>query len=386
MYPRVFSTLLILFLVSNSSFSCRLIASLFTKNERIPSGMIVVFQSGNVEIARHEKKLRSAPGLILQENDLIQTSSGSIDIQSANGELIRIRPYTKLTLKNISDSKREKTDLYVQAGELLIKTDKFKTNRSFFISTPTTVAGVRGTTFSFELTKGKSPKIKVYEGAVALAFKIPQEILENDKTQDKEHYKEFITFLEKNEVVLENGEASYVKPNLDQMIQLVLTRIENDEDISKEFDTIRKIGNQDLQKTAFVETPQEIAEIETLVQADPNLIDKALTEQNPDSTQPMISSIASEIQQDQNSKLDQALHDIQTKAEANGFKDEAKIREYYNILEIVVKSDGTKLSGAIITQIGDKLILHTPSGVIRLNKNDIDYVDYQSFQIRTKTK
>ncbi|EMJ98032.1 FecR family protein [Leptospira alstonii] len=386
MQVRVVSILLLFFLISNSSFSCRFISSLFTKNERVSSGMVVIFQSGDVEITRNEKKLRSTPGLILQENDLVRTSSGSIDIQTANGELIRVRPYAKLTLKSISDDQHGETNLYVQAGELLVKTNKLKTNKSFFISTPTTVAGVRGTTFSFELTKGKSPKVKVYEGSVAIAFKIPKEILEVDKAKDEELYKEFITFLEKNEIVLEDGEASYVKPNIDQMIQLVLTRMENNEDISKEFDTIRKIGNRDLQKTAFVETPQENAEIETLVQADSNLIEKALNEQNPDSTQPTISSISSEIQQDQNSKLDQALHDIQTKAEANGFNNEVKIREYYNVLEIVVKSDGTKLSGAIITQIGDKLILHTPSGVIRLNKNDIDYVDYQSFRIRTKTK
>lgn len=380
------SVLILAILLFSFGLSCRFISSLLIKDEPVPSGMVIVFQSGDAGIIRNGKKIKPSTGLILQENDQVQTSSGSIDIQTGNGEIIRVKSYTKLVLKNISNPQKRETNLYVQAGELLIKTNKLKTNESFYITTPTTVAGVRGTTFSFELTNGKPPKVKVYEGAVAITFKIPKEILEDKEAKDKELYQEFVTFLEKNEVVLENGEASYVKPDLDHMIQLVLTRIEMNEEIAKEFEAIQKMENQGLQKSSFTETPQEEAEIETLVQTDPNLIAKALTESNPDPSQPMIASISTEIQNDQNSKLDQALENIQNKAEANDLKDEAKIRDYYNVLETVVKDDGTKLSGAIVTQIGDRLILHTPSGVLRVNKNEIDHVDYQTFQIKTKSK
>lgn len=386
MRTKILSALFLAILIFCSNFSCRFISSLLIKDEPVPTGMIVVFQSGDAEILRNGKKLKPSVGLLLKENDRLQTSSGSIDIQTGNGEIIRIKSYTKLILKNISNPQKRETNLYVQAGELLIKTNKLKTNESFYISTPTTVAGVRGTTFSFELTDGKPPKVKVYEGAVAISFKIPKEILEDKEAKDKELYQEFITFLEKNEVVLENGESSYVKPDLDHMIQLILTRMEQNEEIAKEFEAIRKMENHSPEKAAFTESPQETAEIETLVQADSNLVAKALTESNPDPNQPVISSISSEIQNDQNSKLDQALENIQNKAEASGLKDEAKIREYYNVLEIVVKEDGTKLSGAIVTQIGDRLILHTPSGVVRVNKSEVNYVDYQTFQIKTKTK
>ncbi|PJZ56282.1 FecR family protein [Leptospira barantonii] len=386
MRTKILSALTLAILIFCSNFSCRFISSLLIKEEPVPSGMIIVFRSGDAEIVRSGKKLKPSVGLILKENDQLQTASGSIDIQTGNGEIIRVKSYTKLVLKNISNPQKKETNLYVQAGELLIKTNKLKTNESFYISTPTTVAGVRGTTFSFELTNGKPPKVKVYEGAVAISFKIPKEILADKEAQDKELYQEFITFLEKNEVVLENGEASYVKPDLDHMIQLILTRMEQNEEIAKEFETIQKMENHSPEKSAFTESPQETAEIETLVQADSNLVAKALTESNPDPNQPMISSISSEIQNDQNSKLDQALENIQTKAEASGLKDEAKIKEYYNVLEIVVKEDGTKLSGAIVTQIGDRLILHTPSGVVRINKNEINYVDYHTFQIKTKAK
>ncbi|PJZ27742.1 FecR family protein [Leptospira kmetyi] len=386
MRTKILSALFLATLIFCSNFSCRFISSLLIKDEPVPTGMIVVFQSGDAEILRNGKKLKPSVGLLLRENDRLQTSSGSIDIQTGNGEIIRIKSYTKLVLKNISNPQKRETNLYVQAGELLIKTNKLKTNESFYISTPTTVAGVRGTTFSFELTDGKPPKVKVYEGAVAISFKIPKEILEDKEAKDKELYQEFITFLEKNEVVLENGESSYVKPDLDHMIQLILTRMEQNEEIAKEFEAIRKMENHSPEKAAFTESPQETAEIETLVQADSNLVAKALTESNPDPNQPVISSISSEIQNDQNSKLDQALENIQNKAEASGLKDEAKIREYYNVLEIVVKEDGTKLSGAIVTQIGDRLILHTPSGVVRVNKSEVNYVDYQTFQIKTKTK
>ncbi|XDD52084.1 FecR domain-containing protein [Leptospira sp. WS92.C1] len=375
-----------LIILSFSFFSCSIIFSLFLQEDQTPSGMIVIFQNGNVEIERNGKKIKSAPGFIVRENDTIKIGSGSIDVQTANGDIIRMKSFSKITLKDISSGSKPNTNLYVQTGELLIKANKLKSKESFFLTTPTAVAGVRGTTFSFELTEGKPPKVKVYEGAVAISFKIPKDIIENNKAQDKELYNDFITFLEKNEVVLENGDSSYIEPSLDDMIQLVVTRMEQNEDISKQFDAIKKTENHDFRKVEFTETPQEAAEIETLVQTNPDLVVKALKEKNPDSTQPVIASVSMEIQADHDSKLEEALKKIETTAQSNELKDEAKIREYYNILEIVVKTDGTKLSGAVVTQIGDKLILHTPSGVKRLNKNEIDYVDYQSFQIKTKSK
>ncbi|AOP35750.1 transcriptional regulator [Leptospira tipperaryensis] len=368
-----------------SFVTCRFISSLLLKDDPTPSGIIVIFQNGDVAIERNGKRIKSSIGLILRENDTIKTASGSIDIQTGKGDLIRIKSFSQITLKEISKSGKPNTNLYVQAGELLIKTNKLKSKDSFLLTTPTAVAGVRGTTFSFELTNGKPPKVKVYEGAVAITFKVPKEIIENSKALDKELYSEFVEFLEKNEVVLENGEESYVKPSLDEMIQLVLTRMEQDESIAKEFDQIKKSENPEFQKEEFTATPQEKAEVETMVSVDQNLLDKALTEDS-NSPQPVIASITADIEQNHESKLDQALKQIESDAQATDLKDEAKIKEYYNILEVVVKTDGNKLSGAIVTQIGDKLIIHTPSGVIRLNKNDIDYVDYQSFQIKTKKK
>ncbi|TGM53737.1 transcriptional regulator [Leptospira adleri] len=385
MLIRTFYFLVFLSVSLGNTLSCRFISSLLLKDDPTPTGMIVIFQNGDVAIEREGKIINSSPGLILRENDTIKTKSGSVDVQTGKGDVIRIKSFSQITLKEISKSGKPNTNLYVQAGELLIKTNKLKAKDSFLLTTPTAVAGVRGTTFSFELTSGDPPKVKVYEGAVAITFKIPKELIENNKALDKELYGEFVQFLEKNEVVLENGEESYVKPSLDEMIQLVITRMEQNESIDKEFEQLRKLENPEFQKEEFSPSPQEKAEVETMVSVEQGLIDKALVE-NPNSAEPVISSISMDIEKNHESKLDQALDHIESDAQASNLKDEAKIREYYNILEMIVKTDGTKLSGAIVTQIGDKLILHSPSGVIRLNKNDIDYVDYQSFQIKTKKK
>ncbi|KAA1268740.1 FecR domain-containing protein [Leptospira interrogans] len=380
-----FSIFFICILVLNLFFSCNLIAYLFLSKEIVPSKMIIIFHTGEIEIVRYGKILPSSIGLILQECDLIRTFSGSVDIQSGNGNLIRIKPYTEIILKNLPNKQHKETNLYFQSGELLVKTNKLKTDESFFISTSTTVAGVRGSSFSLKLEEGsQSPEVKVYEGAVGMNFKIPNKILEEIKTMNEEIYDEFIMFLKKNEVVLDKGEVSLIKPSLDRMIQLILTKVENKEDISREFASIQKIENFSLQKTTFVETPQEIAEIETLVYADRILVNQALSEQDSNEVQPFISSISSEIQRDQSFKLDQALNKIQAKIERNVLKYESEIYEYYNVLETVVKEDGSKLSGAIVAQVGDTLILHTPKGAIRLNKNEIDYIDYQNSRMKDK--
>lgn len=385
MQKLFFSIFLICTLILNLFFSCNLIAYLFFPKEIVSSKMVVIFHTGEVEIVRYGKILPSSTGLILQECDLIRTFSGSVDIQSGNGNLIRIKPYTELILKNLPNKQHKETNLYFQSGELLVRTNKLKTDESFFISTSTTVAGVRGSVFTLKLADGlQSPEVKVYEGAVGINFKIPSKILEKFKTMNEKEYNKFIIFLEKNEVVLEKGEVSLIKPSLDRMIQLIATKVENKEDISKEFTMIQKIENFGLQKATFVETPQEIAEIETLVHADQILIDQALAEQDSNEIQPFISSVSSEIERDQSSKLDQALNKIQAKIEANVLKYESEIYKYYNVLETVVKEDGSKFSGAIVTQVGNTLILHTPKGAIRLNKNEIDYVDYQNSRIKNK--
>ncbi|MDV6237864.1 FecR family protein [Leptospira ellisii] len=375
-------------LIVSTDYSCRFLSSFLNKEDRPPSsGVVIIFQNGETGVLREGKKIPSRPGLVLKRNDVIETGSGSLDIQTSSGDVVRIRSFSKVTVKNILSGANPDVNLYTQAGSLLIKTNKLKSESSFSVSTPTAVAGVRGTTFSFELTDGQPPKVKVYEGAVAISFKIPREIIENNKAMDKELYKEFVTFLESNEVVLENGEESYVKPSLDEMIQLVITRIEENKDISKEFESIKNAEEKDFGKRTFERTPQEEAEAETLVAANTDLVNKAITDDGSEnSATAAANDVSSEIEKDHSSQLDQALDRIESNAEANVLKNEAKIREYYNVLEIIVKSDGKKLSGAIVTQIGDKLIVHTPAGVIRLNKKDVEYVDYQTFEIKTKAK
>ncbi|TGK27955.1 transcriptional regulator [Leptospira gomenensis] len=370
-----------------TSNSCRFISSFLNQENQTPPGVVVIFQNGEIEILREDKKIQSKPGLVLKQNDVITTRSGSLDVQTSSGDVVRIKSFSKVTIKSILTGAKPDVNLYTQAGSLLIKTNKLKSESSFSISTPTAVAGVRGTTFAFELTDGQPPKVKVYEGAVAISFRIPKEIIENSKAMDKELYKEFVTFLESNEVVLENGEESYVKPSLDEMIQLVITRIEENKDISKEFETLKKAEKEDFGKRNFENTPQEDAELETLVAANNDLVKQAVDKNGSENLKAgETSDISSEIEKDHSSKLDLALDRIESNAEANELKSETKIREYYNVLEIIVQSDGKKMSGAIVTQIGDKLIVHTPSGVVRLNKKDVEYVDYQTFEIKTKAK
>lgn len=103
-----FSIFFICILVLNLFFSCNLIAYLFLSKEIVPSKMIIIFHTGEIEIVRYGKILPSSIGLILQECDLIRTFSGSVDIQSGNGNLIRIKPYTEIILKTFLTNNTKK--------------------------------------------------------------------------------------------------------------------------------------------------------------------------------------------------------------------------------------------------------------------------------------
>ena len=44
--------------------------------------------------------------------------------------------------------------------------------------------------------------------------------------------------------------------------------------------------------------------------------------------------------------------------------------------------DGSKNSGAVVAQAGDVIVLHTVKGVFRVNKEQVDYIDYFHTQNR----
>jgi len=100
-------------------------------------------------------------GMILLEGDSIKTGAvakakilldkagetGQLDL--APNSLLRLQ-----TLKKDSTTEDKTTLLDLALGKVLIKAEKLKGNSSFQVKTPTSICGVRGTTFEVSVDEG----------------------------------------------------------------------------------------------------------------------------------------------------------------------------------------------------------------------------------------
>jgi len=93
--------------------------------------------------------------IILMENDTVRTkdrSSCTLRFKGMSDADVILRPNTVMSLdivgKRYSD---DDTNLDLSIGAILVRADKLKGDSSVKVSTPTSVVGIRGTTFEVEV-------------------------------------------------------------------------------------------------------------------------------------------------------------------------------------------------------------------------------------------
>lgn len=104
---------------------------------------------------------------IASEHTIETSKSSYADILLSDASIIRIYQNTKLQIQSIlSDNGVDESKVVLTSGKLFVKTEgKINKERSIIVTTPTTVAGVRGTEFTIEETENQST-VLVGEGAV----------------------------------------------------------------------------------------------------------------------------------------------------------------------------------------------------------------------------
>lgn len=120
----------------------------------------IVGLNGVVEVKTGRSTWRPAKiGMTLKQNDILRTSTNSWTRLNLNGKAetatIEVKENSQLLFRElIVDSAKhtQKTLLDLGLGKILIKAKKLHSKESRFeIKTPTSIVGVRGTTFSVEV-------------------------------------------------------------------------------------------------------------------------------------------------------------------------------------------------------------------------------------------
>ncbi len=361
--------------------------SYFCKPKARDMKMVLIFQTADVTVIRVGKEMRASTGFVFQKGDQIKNGAHVADIQSETGSIVRIKPFSQISLSELGLEDKPVTNVYLKAGGMLVRTNKLQKNEVFTVTSPTTIAGVRGTMFSFDLQNGDIPRVKVFEGSVKVAINAElNEITPRDIALNP-NFQKLHTFLKENEVIVEAGKEALFDPTLVDLVHLVNERRsvkELEEDLKKFDDKLNNTKDTSLlsAKDSPV-TPKEEADNATVVKVEDDLVKNAISS---NSDNPSEIKANATIEKDHKKQLDHAITKIESKATEKNLNSHEELQNYYSVLEVVVKTNGEKVSGAVVTQIGDVMILHSPKGVVRISKSEIQEIDYFKFDVKVKKK
>jgi len=107
----------------------------------------------------------------LSEGDQLRTEAGSSAIiKMDDGSMAKIGPLALMTVSSMSSTgKGNKTALDVSIGKTWSRVRKLSSDSDFTVTTPTAVAGVRGTFFSTEVEQTMDSTFDVFDGSVAVS-------------------------------------------------------------------------------------------------------------------------------------------------------------------------------------------------------------------------
>ncbi|MBM9545867.1 lipoprotein LipL45 [Leptospira sp. 201903074] len=346
---------------------------------------VVVFAVGDSKIQHADQTEEKAQlGALLKSGDNVVTGdNGKVDIQFADGSSIRISPKSAIDFAKLSQDNSGTTDTQIAlvSGKVFAKVNKAKKEDNFTVVTPTAIAGVRGTSFIVEAAEGKPAKVKVVEGAVAFAPRVPAlEKLSSEEISGNADLKKLQDSLAKAEVILEKDQAS--------------TQSAKSADLAKSSADIKSLDLTKAFKTSEKEklvvesaklTKNEEQEIKTIVTVDKQtaqeitrLSESAQTEkldelkkQEIDAKRHVIEQDVAKRQEEEKKKFEDSLAN-----QPKEFKSKKDIVNYYERIEKIVLVDGKTVIGAIINQENGQLIVHTENGVKRIDMDNVEEVIY----------
>lgn len=139
--------------------------------EKVDEYSMITFMIGDV--TKNNAQVRI--GDILQEEDIIKTGKDSFCDIKIGDSLVRVKQMTSVVFSSlVRKDNLENTTIDLSSGKMLCKPKKLIKSETFFVKTPTAVAGVRGTHFTVEADAKGTSRIKVFQGSVKVAKRVKE--------------------------------------------------------------------------------------------------------------------------------------------------------------------------------------------------------------------
>ncbi len=342
--------------------------------------LLVTFVTGNVKIIQKSeagaKELDAKVGMKVKMGDAIKTENGKIDLQTKTGSTIRIREMTVLNIDQLASLEGGETKIQLEHGNVLANVQKSTSKEEFKVATPTAIAGVRGTVFSVEFDPfEKKSKVEVMEGKVSMQPRIALlEKVSKEEIEAKPELKK-LAEIQSKEVIIEENKQGFLNPQVEKQIVSIneqseeVSEPEKIEIKSEDMQKLDKIENK-IEVKNFTPTPELILEKETMISLNQEELNQVEETQN-------IGQILEKKHQEVKIKEEQILKKIEEQASKKQLKTETEIKQQYNKLEVITLRDGRKITGAVIAQTDDVMVIHTPKGIIREKKENIQSQEFK---------
>jgi hypothetical protein len=353
------------------------------------AAMVVTFVTGDAKVvlaATGEEKVATV-GMVVKEADQLKTTTGTVDLQTRSGSAIRVREFTAITVAKLAGKGGDETRLSMERGGLLATVNKNTATEEFNVVTPTAVAGVRGTTFSVDVEEGQSPRVKVVEGKVAMAPRIAalEEYTEDEINQSEELTK-LANLQTTAEIVLEDKTEGTLDPKVEEQVVNVnkaLTSAKKEKKTLAEVALVPEVmeivelsDKIEKKEVALVETKeaeftaQEQVEQQTLISIESDVLAGVLSE-----GENKASAIA-QLKEIRTAQEEVILKKIEDAASKQKLDSAEEIKKHYNKLEKISLKNGEEISGAVIAQTGDLMIIHSADGVRRVRKDEVESQEF----------
>ncbi len=157
---------------------------------------IIIHYSGNVQIMKNDGKTYSiskkdlqTPKVMFEEGDHIITSKNSVaQLEFASGVSLRVGPSTSVRANSkgfdfAKPGEGKKVNLDLEKGELFSSIEKRISADEYQVTTPTSIAAVRGTFFRIAASSNESV-VTVEDGAVEMSTSdgASSQVIEKNKT------------------------------------------------------------------------------------------------------------------------------------------------------------------------------------------------------------
>lgn len=360
-YPRVRPTMNFAHFRSTSIILTALLgfaASCSTPEQTVR--LIVTYAGQDARLERGGESEPVAVGTLVQTGDRLVTSTSPMDLQTSTGSVVRLRAYSHVEVANLVAG----TSLNLSQGSLIARVERSAADEDFRVVTPTAIAGVRGTTFTIEEVPESGAHLVVQDGQVALRPRV--RALEDPElpAADRAAIEQV---LEGQEVVVGASEQA----TLDSQTVSVIERM-NASEASNETPPALEELSAVAEPVRVQSAPiglREQAEAMTLVQLDQELIERAADGQGQ-------TDLRDELASAYTTERDAALDRLEEHASAFDLSSTDALRNEYQFLEVVNLRDETQVSGAVVAQAGDVLVVHTTAGIRRVRIPDVSYIDY----------